>query len=372
MRNEPDMPLSLYLSTIRAVNKRNERLNSRDAQFLQYFLQNPVIHGYEIFSSQKEKIKSKPTDPGFHKKPNEKVYSQKVYRRLQKLQRLKLVEAINGDNSSNSQEHTSRTKYYALANGGIYYLIRNNRPLFLKFLRTLLENHGDKIIFRVLLYPYIERKTLLQFKDVGLMSETSSYLYDCSDATENALDSMISTSKSKIATEEVFIWHDVPGLDDNRLCHFLKNRFNIEWLEGASIWKTEDGDTIRIRNKGNSLAISLHDKEMSADLIMNGKKIFQFVAESVVKEKSTVVFIGAPVETIEEYAERILAASLKSLAQKFVINLVLRAIPSFPEFMALSKDPTFRRQLTDAMQELQTRYKEMTQTSNNNSSSSGQ
>jgi hypothetical protein len=362
MAGQSVSPSLYYLSTIRGVEKRNELLNSRDAQYLEYFLEKPIVHGYEIYSSQ---LNLKPTtEPSFLLPPKENVYYQKVYRRLHNLQRLKYVkEVINMGNSSSNQKNRSRTKYYTLADGGIYYLIRNNRPLFLKFLKTLLENHGDNIIFQLLLYPYIERTTILQFKEAGLLSEISSYLYECSDATESAIDS-ISAIKSKIVTEEVFIWHGVPGSDEKRLFNFLENRFNIKWLMGAKIWKTGDGNTIRLRNKGNSLAISLDAKKMSANLIVNSKEIFQFVAESVGKENNKVVFIGAPVESIYQFAEAFLTARLKSLGLKFVINLLLRAIPSFPELVALSNDSTFRRQLAGAMEELQKRYKEVIQSSN--------
>jgi hypothetical protein len=230
---------------------------------------------------------------------------------------------------------------YRLSIGGIYNLIHKQR-FFVKLFKKVLQNYEDNIIFKTLLYPYLERNTIFQIYDTRLLSVVCGYLYDCCEATETALDS-INNVAGEYNKEEVFIWKDVPAVDNARLLTFLKRRFNLNWLDKAEIKKFEDGNTIMIRYRAKSLSIMLNDKKTSAELKINRKKVYEFVVNPL---PDGYLSIGAPGETVKATYTKFFEGMVSSLVSNLIVTLALGAIPGLGiGFEALAQDNRFMRLL---------------------------
>jgi hypothetical protein len=270
------------MNDIGTFHNRNEnRLGQVENEFLQYFAENPSLSAYQIRS--------------LHSSKHNKLMDYKnVHTRVKRLDDLDLIEKVEKKNIKKESNHGAI--YYRLSAGGIYNLIHKQRRLFVKILKKVLQNYEDNIIFKTLLYPYLEKDTILNIYDTRLLSKVCGYLYDCCEVTETALDS-INNVAGEYNKEEVFIWKDVPGVDNSRLLNFLRQRFYLNWLDKADIKKSEDDNTIRIRYRSNCLSIILNDKKTSAELIINHKKVYDFVVNPLFDDWLS---IGAPGETVKE------------------------------------------------------------------------
>ena len=102
-----------------------------------------------------------------------------------------------------------------------------------------MHNYSDNIIFKIFLDLYINRDTLLQIQSTSRISRICSYLHECCEATERAIESINRSSIGHLA-KQVFLWQDVPGVDNHRLIDFLKQEFDVDWLEKAEITKPDD------------------------------------------------------------------------------------------------------------------------------------
>lgn len=70
---------------------------------------------------------------------------------------------------------------------------------------------------------------------------------------------------SRVFSDYLFIWDNVPGNDSERLLRFLRDDLCIGWTENAEIRKSEDDKTIQIRKDKNSLEI-IHEKRKEATI----------------------------------------------------------------------------------------------------------
>ncbi|HET7392046.1 MAG TPA: hypothetical protein VFJ51_14605 [Nitrososphaeraceae archaeon] len=192
--------------------------------------------------------------------------------------------------------------------------------------------------------------------DTRLLSKVCGYLYDCCEATETALDS-INNVAGEYNKEEVFIWKDVPGVDNSRLLNFLRQRFNLNWLDKADIKKFEDDNTIRIRYRSNSLSIILNDKKTSAELRINHKKVYEFVVNRLFDDWLS---IGAPCETVKETYTKSFEGMVNSLVSNLIVTLALGAIPGHGiGFEALAQDNRFMRLLGETENTFRKQYDEL-------------
>ncbi len=66
--------------------------------------------------------------------------------------------------------------------------------------------------------------------------------------------------------EYLFSWDKVPGNDSKRLIEFLKQKFDISWVETARIEKIDDGKTIRVSTEKNYLSLTLNDEQTELNL----------------------------------------------------------------------------------------------------------
>lgn len=66
----------------------------------------------------------------------------------------------------------------------------------------------------------------------------------------------------KNRSKYLFSWNKIPGKDNTKLIEFLKEEYDIEWLENAKIKKSKDCTTININieNSMNSISLRLEDE----------------------------------------------------------------------------------------------------------------
>ena len=69
----------------------------------------------------------------------------------------------------------------------------------------------------------------------------------------------------------IFTWNRVPGIDEKRLKSFLKERFNIDWLDGATVKfkKSDDEKTIEISDEKHNISIKLNDEKTNAQIAID-------------------------------------------------------------------------------------------------------
>jgi len=72
----------------------------------------------------------------------------------------------------------------------------------------------------------------------------------------------------------MFSWDNVPGNDSERLLRYLKDDYDISWVESAEIHKSDDGKTIRIFRDENSAEIMINETEEKATLEVSDGKVY--------------------------------------------------------------------------------------------------
>ena len=74
----------------------------------------------------------------------------------------------------------------------------------------------------------------------------------------------------------LFRWDDIPGNDDEILKEFLNVRFRIDWAKNAKFEKIDEGKTIRLFYKNNSLSLILNYENTKVSLKINDIRTDEF------------------------------------------------------------------------------------------------
>lgn len=77
----------------------------------------------------------------------------------------------------------------------------------------------------------------------------------------------------------LFSWDNIPGNDNVRLIEFLKQNFNIDWIESAKIEKFNDIRTISVTTEKNSLSLILNNEKTIANLKIDDGRTDKFIAK---------------------------------------------------------------------------------------------
>jgi hypothetical protein len=333
------------INEISSFHNRSIALGPVEEEFLKYFAENPCLSAYQIrpLHNYPQKLWIYKLE---HKKERKPMIYKNVNKRVRRLHNLKLIEITKRD-------LTHGAIYYKLTTGGIYYLIQS--PDFSTIIKSILQNYSDNIIFKIFLDPYIKRNTVLQIKATLRISKICSYLHECCKATERAIES-INHSLSGHLVEQVFMWQDVPGVDNHRLIDFLKQKFDVDWLEKAEIIKSDDRNTIRISRGNKSIVIKLNDEKDKAILIINRKEYeFTFLSQTfevLYREQS-----------IKEFEANSLPLSIKSLVANLVFALALEGFAIESDIKALAQDKKFIRILSDNKQKFDDSYQKLLEVS---------
>jgi hypothetical protein len=254
-----------------------------------------------------------------------------VHRRIKKLHSLHLIEAIEGET-----KHSAI--YYRLSTGGLYYLIYKHRRFLIRALKKILQNYADNIIFNTLLYPYIERDTILQMTLANIISKICKYLHDCCEQTESAIES-IDKNIGQLFPGELFIWQHVPGDHNNKLLQFLKRVFRLDWSENVKIRKIEHGNAIKLSYNQYSLLIKLDDRKTRATLTINGGYLDELAVEKLTSGK---LALKVTDQNATEFAEQTFSNGIKSFhVPTLAFDVVSTAIPDLSDYKILSQDTKF-------------------------------
>lgn len=340
--------ISAYIEEISNLPNRNVVLGPVEEEFLIFFAENPYLSAYQVRS-----LHNSPQNLWIYKRIHKQEVNpmdyKNVHKRVKRLYELKLIE-------KEGKESGRGAIYYRLSTGGIYYLIHNKSREFFGLLRNVLQNHSDSMIFKIFLDSYMERDTILQIKSTSRISRICSYLHECCEATERAIESINRSSIGHLA-KQVFLWQDVPGVDNHRLIDFLKQKFDVDWLEKAEIIKSDDHNTIRISRGSKSIKIKLNDEKDKAILIINRKKEYEFTFLSRTLE---VLYRGQPTK---EFEANSLPLSIKSLAANLVFALALEGFAIESDIKVLAQDKKFMRLLSDNKQKFDDSYQKILEVS---------
>jgi hypothetical protein len=99
-------------------------------------------------------------------------------------------------------------------------------------------------------------------------------LFDDNGATLKSI--YAATAETK--TNE-FCWDKIPGKDNERLIEFLVRKFGVDWVKAAEIKRIDNGKTIEVSSKKNSLSLKLNDKKTKATVEIDGVAKGEFTAK---------------------------------------------------------------------------------------------
>ena len=344
----PMSSISAYIEEVSNLPNRSVTLGPVEEEFLIFFAENSYLSAYQVRS-----LHNSPQNLWIYKRirkhePKPMAYKN-VHNRIKRFYELKLIE-------KEEKESEHGAIYYRLSTGGIYYLIHNKNLEFINLLKKVLHNHSNNIIFKIFLDPYINRDTLLQIQSTSRISRVCSYLHGCCEATERAIESINRSSIGHLA-EQVFMWYDVPGVDNHRLIDFLKQKFDVDWLEKAEIIKSDDHNAIRISRGSKSIMIKLDDKKDKAILTINRKNKYEF---TFLPRTYGVLYRG---QSIKEFEANSLPLSIKSLVANLVFALALEGFAIESDIKALAQDKKFMGLLNDNKQKLDQSYQKLLEVS---------
>ncbi len=80
--------------------------------------------------------------------------------------------------------------------------------------------------------------------------------------------------------EYLFSWDKIPGNDNWKLIEFLRQNFNIDWVETAKIEKIDDDKTIRVSSEKNFLIIELNDEKTRVNILIDDDRTDNFIVKA--------------------------------------------------------------------------------------------
>jgi len=75
----------------------------------------------------------------------------------------------------------------------------------------------------------------------------------------------------------LFSWDDVPKKDSRQFIDFLENNLKIDWVKNAKIKKSDNGKTITVTNKENSLKFKLEEDKSKVVLEIDGGGTYEYI-----------------------------------------------------------------------------------------------
>jgi len=87
------------------------------------------------------------------------------------------------------------------------------------------------------------------------------------------LENLSDLSYEEFQKAYLFIWEDIPGKDSEKFLKYLWNNLKIDWAKNAEICKSDNNETIVVKNKKKSATFKLNKIKKKAILeINNGEK----------------------------------------------------------------------------------------------------
>jgi len=78
----------------------------------------------------------------------------------------------------------------------------------------------------------------------------------------------------------LFNWDEISERHNGKLMEFLKENYNLDWVDSAKIEKIDDGRTIRISTEIKFLSLKLNDEKTMVNLIIDDGRTDEFIAKT--------------------------------------------------------------------------------------------
>jgi hypothetical protein len=264
-----------------------------------------------------------------------KIAYKNVHKKVMKLLNLDLIEAVK-----KNEKHGAI--YYRLTSLGILYII--TRSQFLITFRDLVKNYSKNELFKIFLYPYFEKQTILSVNSISVEKVLGDYLGDSLDSIASFL---IGVDGSRQTLIPVFRWSMIPSRDgamEADLIKFFKIRFELDWLpNNARFEKSSDKKELKVTYGKTSLTIDLQENNGSqigsALLKVNKETIFEFTVMDNGSDPEICEHVFASDdELVNEYGQSFFAAvqrhaqnlsfTLISLEENYDYNVAVSFYPA--------------------------------------------
>jgi hypothetical protein len=199
-----------------------------------------------------------------------------VHKKVQTLLSLNLIEKM--PKNLGNTDHGAI--YFKITSAGIFYLMQ-----YMKFDLNfeILKHHGEDPFFKIFLYPYFERETLINLKFEHIKSEIFNYLNRCCGILKNLFQHLESIKINKGMYGWVEFWDALPLYnneydDKERFISILQNRFNLKWLDSKEA-KIENVDeyTITISQNNRVVYLKLNKPKTKAVLSYQNKILTEYI-----------------------------------------------------------------------------------------------
>ncbi len=237
----------IYFDYFSRLSRHLRKISFRGKQHecLLYFVDHPVSSVYRI-------------------KPNRKTKSGYRWAKeaVKQLHRSGLIELAGIGKHSSSN--------YSLTDEGIYYLIKNTNPRDTMLLQDLIKNYGNSNIFRYLVYPYIELKTLCSPKmDLNILAGLGNYLL----STFQKMDCTLLLLDNQERSEKEIYFLNYDKLED-----YLRNTCHYDFINIADCEEHSDEDHIEIRyfdieNNNKDVKVIFDKKNKEGYVYSTNKKV---------------------------------------------------------------------------------------------------
>jgi len=275
-----------YISTVYRSSRQHRRLDERSFDILEQFIWEKYLSAYQICS----RLKSTPR----------KLAYKNVNLRTNQLLSSDLIQKVETD-SKNSKHNAI---HYRLTECGIY-------QLFLNRLRSIapnspfLRNYSDSALFKVFVYPYFKKETLLAIGP-SILWWLYNHLSTCCQSIESEELLKNSDFFNSTGFSLIFLWNEVPGKDNGRLLDHLQKVFKLESIDRYDIKKEDAGEypTITVNIPSAPTIMIKLDKARDKVLIMSTaggqfknlqyefRHVDQWVAERLPKEAPIAVLVS--------------------------------------------------------------------------------
>ena len=155
------------------------------------------------------------------------------------------------------------------------------------FIKDKLNNTKDELLASNQPIPPITLEGFAESKIMNSVDELS----QVSSSQKNPLILFggsiqpIPKDKKKTKTKKyLFCWNEIPGRDNDQLIKFLKKNYGVPWVKDAKIEKIDNGKTISVSNKENSLLLTLNNDKNKSILTIN-------TTDELIVKKATDEFI---------------------------------------------------------------------------------
>jgi hypothetical protein len=240
-----------------------------------------------------------------------------------------------------------------LSTYGIYCLFLNIENMLDRIFKTILVNYGGNVLFKLFLYPYLDKKTLLAIQDSTLLSRIYLYLQQCCIEIGNISYSLGNDAR---------IWRNVstnePGA--RSFLDFLEHKYGLPWLKYASLEMSADNNLLRIWAGTNYASIKFDKDEKTATMeIKDWEK--QKESTLIIKEPTPDFFrIGKPVTYTKHYwFARYLIVTTQQLVPSLLFDLASRVVHGTSDFEIPPRDEKFGISLEKIKAKFDSRYKSL-------------